>query len=233
MKPRIGMPCVLGDDTRVYTLREKYVSAIHAAGGMPLLLPCVEDADVDAVVGMIDGLLIPGGGDIDPEWFGEEPDVENGPVDPVADRYEIALCRAVLAASKPVFGICRGNQVLNVAAGGDLFQDVRAQTESRLQHRQNAPGWHGSHRVRIHKGSMLERIVRVPEFRVNSFHHQAVRRVAPGFRVAATALDGLVEAIEATADNFALGVQWHPEQSVARSEEDRRLFEAFVAASKD
>jgi len=231
MKPRIGISCALGDGApESYVLRASYVEAVASSGGVPLLLPCVAETDPAEFAQAVDGLLLAGGGDLDPVYYGEEPRVENGRIDPIADAFELRLARIFLQESRPVFGICRGMQALNVAAGGDLHQDVRHDVRTSLQHFQKAPAWHGTHSVEVYGGSRLRTIVEKAHLRVNTFHHQAVRRIGSGFVVSAVAGDGVVEAIERPGAAFALGVQWHPERMFFRSEESRRLFAAFVRA---
>src|SRR5690606_35830530 len=128
--------------------------AVVAAGGLPFLLPATPHAPHGDIAARIDGLLLSGGGDIDPEWYGEEPHVACGRIDPVVDAFEIALCRAFLAEQRPILGICRGAQVLNVAAGGDMYQDVVEQTGSKLQHAQKAPEWHPTHTIAVNEESL-------------------------------------------------------------------------------
>lgn len=241
MKPRIGITCTFGEATPDgYFLHAQYVEAITAAGGLPVVLPAIPGIDAGkdvpeyakAYARLLDGLLAPGGGDADPIYYGEEPSVHHGRIDPIADRFELALIREMLALDRPILGICRGMQVLNVAAGGDLHQDIQAATGSSLQHTQRAPKWYATHEVQVEKGSLLEAVVQVERLRVNTFHHQAVRQVAPGFVASAVAGDGIVEAIERPGSTFVLGVQWHPERMLSHDEAARRLFEAFVDAAR-
>jgi len=231
MKPRIGITCARGDAAPDrYTLHSGYVEAIAAHGGLAVLLPCLPEADPAEYLDAVDGLLLSGGGDLDPAHFGEEPRVWNGRIDPVADVFELELARRFLAAGRPVLGICRGMQVLNVAAGGDLYQDLREDAGTTLQHDQQAPPWYGTHAVDVAEGSGLRAILQEGRVRVNSFHHQAVRRVAPGFLPAARAADGVIEAIERPGGAFTIGVQWHPERMHPACRASRRLFDAFVRA---
>lgn len=230
MRPTIGITCARKVPEDVYTLKTQYVEAIANAGGLPVLLPATSLVQAEDVARAIDGLVLSGGGDVDPDWYGEEPHVMCGRMDPDLDAYEIALCRHVLEQKKPILGICRGSQVLNVAAGGDLYQDVPTFTESTLQHAQKAPGWQATHRVTLAGGSHLRELMGTDVLRVNSFHHQAVRRVAPGFRACAHAADGLIEAIERIDAPLTIGVQWHPERTYHLNEHERALFEAFVRA---
>lgn len=233
MRPLIGISCAYReDDESYYSLRTGYVEAVEAAGGLPLLIPCTPDPDGEAYARALDGLLLAGGGDIDPVWYGEEPIQGLGRVDPVADRCEIELCRRFLEDGRPVFGICRGLQVLNVAAGGDLFQDLRAQLGARMQHRQRAPRHHASHTVELIAGSLPARLIGREEIRVNSFHHQAVRTLGEGLRAAGYARDGVIEAIEGKGAAFVLGVQWHPECRFRECDEEMALFRGFVEACK-
>lgn len=210
-----------------------YVRAVEMAGGIPLLIPVVDDPQLaGAMVGTIDGLLLAGGVDLDPHRFGEDPIPQLGEVDPERDAIELELTSAALAADLPVLGICRGIQVLNVAAGGTLYQDIVAEVPHSLLHHQKAPRPFACHEVRLEPESALARIYQTEIVRVNSFHHQAVRVVAPALRVAAKAKDAVIEGIESREHAFCVGVQWHPECMVERYPVHRRLFAAFVEAAK-
>lgn len=232
MRPRIGVTCGSGGEDGSFTLRPQYVEAVARAGGLPLLLPATEDVPAEAVLEAVDGVLLTGGGDVDPDWYGEEPRVVNGQINPVRDRFEIALCRAALRAGRPVLGICRGAQVLNVAAGGSLYQDLAREMGTSLQHAQKAPGWYGTHKVTVQEGTLLWRLVGATTLRVNSFHHQGVREIAPGFTACAHAADGVVEAIEGAGPAWALGIQWHPERSYKVNSPEFGLFKGFVEACR-
>ncbi|WJH37234.1 gamma-glutamyl-gamma-aminobutyrate hydrolase family protein [Paenibacillus sp. CC-CFT747] len=174
--------------------------------------------------------MLSGGTDLDPAYFGEEPHPKLGEVVPDRDRAELLLLDAYLQARKPVLGICRGCQVMNAALGGTLLQDIPSQCPDALQHTQKAPRSHGSHLVRIREGSRLHGILGALEIRVNSFHHQAVRRAAPGLTVTAHALDGIVEAVERPGPPFFVGVQWHPEDMAGGDRYAAALFQSLVEA---
>lgn len=220
------------DDRGTLSVSREYLDAVLMAGGLPLIVPYTEDAEtIRQVVERIDGLLLTGGGDIDPAWFGEEPIPGLGWIDPKRDHLEIAFIRRMMEESKPILAICRGCQILNVAAGGDMFQDLYQQREGLLQHMQKAPRSHLSHSVEVAEGSLLYRIAGNSTVKVNSFHHQAVRKVAPGFIACATAKDGVIEGVESVRHPFVLGVQWHPEHLVKTDAISRRLFKAFVQAA--
>jgi len=194
-------------------------------------------ADALAEVG---GLLLTGGGDVDPARYGETPHQTLDEVDLVRDEFEIALIAAARARDLPIFAICRGVQVLNVAAGGTLVQDIPSEVPGAVNHSLVVPPhppYELAHEVWVEKDSLLakllgERLVGSDTCEVNSRHHQAVKTVAPGYRVSATAPDGVIEAIEDPAARFCLGVQWHPE-NFFRTGEFRSLYEGFLeAASK-
>jgi putative glutamine amidotransferase len=235
MKPIIGITSSIAKDGSV-NLAQAYVTAVTAAGGVPVILPnLAEDGDVERLASRLDGLLVSGGVDLDPTLFNEEPIPGLGEVAPERDRFELAVLAKFLAANKPILAICRGIQVLAVATGGDIYQDIYSQVKEQplLQHQQKAPRWHASHFVDAEPSSLLHEIAGARRFKVNSFHHQSVRRVGDGFRVSAISSDGMIEAIESTRHRFVVGVQWHPECLVEKNDApSKRLFEAFVRASE-
>ena len=201
-----------------------YVNSVRMAGGVPLVIPVTsDDAQIEAVLSAVDGILMTGGEDFDPlKWFGEEPVRGLGEVVPARDAYDVKLVRAAVAKGIPVLGICRGEQLLAVAFGGSLWQDIPSQVPtSYVKHRQSpTTGSVGTHSIEISKGSMLAQTLGKDKAVVNSFHHQAIKKVPKGLKVVATAADGIIEAVErngrldaAYEDGGAmiLGVQFHPE----------------------
>lgn len=213
---------------RIYVNRD-YVTCILQAGGIPLLLPIIDEiAVIHEQILRIDGLVLSGGQDVSPHYYKEEPIPEMGSVSPDRDFFEIHVIKSAISLQKPLLGVCRGLQMLNVACGGSLFQDIPAQIkESKLAHQQKEHRTLGTHEVDIAQDSHLFRILRKMSVQTNSFHHQAVKEIAPGFRVVGRSRDGVVEAIERVGGPFALGVQWHPEMMTGDSDM-RALFEAFL-----
>lgn len=235
MKPLIGVTASLLREPPqrnwVYNSAD-YFQAVQDAGGIPVLLPLIaSEQDAAEVLDRVDGLLLSGGGDMDPVYFGEDPHPYLGAITPERDVTELALTREALRREMPVFGICRGHQVLAVAAGGALHQDIATKVPGALKHQQDAPRWYPTHSVAVKQGTMLDALLGT-SFRVNSFHHQAVRSVPPDWVVSATAPDGVIEAIEHPRYRFVLSVQWHPESFVGRGDQFKRLFEAFLAACR-
>ncbi|MFJ7934576.1 gamma-glutamyl-gamma-aminobutyrate hydrolase family protein [Sporosarcina sp. NPDC096371] len=231
MKPIIGItPDVEKNDQ--HFLRNDYMQAIIRAGGLPLIVPIGNVDDIAQVVALLDGLLLTGGNDINPLLFNEEPHTHLGEVSPNRDLFELELARHMLVEDKPILGICRGIQLLNVAVGGTLYQDLHQQNVGlMLQHVQNAPQAHQSHVVRLEKGSLLEDIACSERIQVNSFHHQSLKDVPPVFTVSGMASDGIIEAIESVDKKFVLGVQWHPERMALKGESvSLRIFDRFIAA---
>jgi putative glutamine amidotransferase len=232
LKPIIGVTSSIKEGKTLTTGMDNAHSIIKA-GGVPLVLPSVTDESVlERLATTLDGLLVTGGGDVDPMLYGEEPHPALGEVCPERDRFELTIIRRFLQIDKPVFGICRGCQVLNVAAQGDMFQDIHAQAEhTLLQHYQKSPRGHATHFIEIEDQSLLHGIVQVIRLKVNSFHHQAIRKAGEGFAITARSSDGIVEAIESKQHRFAIGVQWHPENMTRTGDQPSlQLFEAFIKA---
>ncbi|MFC4076609.1 gamma-glutamyl-gamma-aminobutyrate hydrolase family protein [Salinithrix halophila] len=230
MRPVIGLTLSLQEDKRM-TLHRDNSDAIYRAGGLPMLLPAtLDEGALWDLVTQVDGLLLTGGGDIDPVLFGEEPLPGLGKVEPERDRMEIILVRFMVKASKPILAICRGCQILAVALGGNMYQDLAHQREGLLQHAQLAPRDHPAHGVEVMEGTLLHRITGWGTGRVNSFHHQAVRDIPETCRVSAVAPDGVVEAFEGVSTSFLLGLQWHPENTAATDSVSQEIFNAFVRA---
>jgi putative glutamine amidotransferase len=224
-------PLPEGDPPRVeLVLGVRYAAAIDAAGGVPVVIPPMDDDGIGALLDRLDGVCLSGGPDIDPAGYGERPHASLGPTEVDLDRFEIAVARAADERGLPLLGICRGAQALNVARGGTLHQHVPDLAGVSLEHRQTAPGERPAHSVAIEPGTLLARTLGRRVARVNSFHHQAVKRLGRGLRIVARAPDGVVEGIEATDGSFVLGVQWHAECLIERATQ-LKLFRAFVAAA--
>ena len=199
-----------------------YLRAIEAAGGMPVVLPPLGDAD--AFLARLDGVCLSGGPDLDPDAYGaHDRHAELGPTEPGLDAFELSLARAADARGIPILGICRGAQALNVARGGTLHQHLPG-------HRQTEPATATTHTVHVEPGTRLEQLLGGDVLRVNSFHHQAVDRLGRGLAAVAYAADGTIEAIEGRGPRFVLAVQWHVEGLTAQPRH-RVLFEALVEAS--
>ncbi|MCC6990928.1 MAG: gamma-glutamyl-gamma-aminobutyrate hydrolase family protein [Acidobacteria bacterium] len=210
-----------------------YLESVRRAGATPLELTLADDPA--AIAARVDGLMLTGGGDVDPALYGATPHATFGAAEPGRDAFEIALVRAVLDAGKPVFAICRGMQVLNVALGGDLVQDIPTEVNGAAHHDVREPRYALAHEVWTTQGSrfstlMREKLVDGESCQVNSRHHQAVKHLGAGLEVVATAPDGVIEAVERPGA-FCLGVQWHPE-NFWRTGEFRPLFEGFVDACR-
>ena len=221
--------------THCRKLEDYRQSVLHVSGEVRVLEPSAGVSDLQASMHGLDGLLLTGGGDVDPAIYGETPHASFSPAETGRDQFEIGLVKLARERQLPVLAICRGIQVLNVACGGTLVQDIASQVPGALSHRFEVPPHQPvelAHEIWIDKESQLSRIMRErladgDACDVNSRHHQAVREVAPGFLVSATAPDGVIEAIEDPQARFCVGVQWHPE-NFFRTGEFRLLFEAFV-----
>ncbi|AEH50326.1 gamma-glutamyl-gamma-aminobutyrate hydrolase family protein [Pseudothermotoga thermarum] len=231
-KPVVAITCSQVEGAA--RLPEDYFRAIEKANGVPFIVPAISSFDgLEKISELADAILFSGGVDVDPLQYGEEPAKELGEITPERDFTEINLCQMFFKKKKPIFGICRGIQLINVALGGKLYQDINHMPKV-LKHYQQAPSWYGTHKVFIDEDSWLFEIFKNREILVNSFHHQAIKEVAPVLKVVARASDGIIEAVESKdKDFFIVGVQWHPERMFQRNEQQFRLFETFVEKVKE
>jgi putative glutamine amidotransferase len=222
-------------NARVQGVLSSYIDAVLDAGGLPIMIPVsVQGDDLQELYGRLNGLVLPGGGDVSPGHYKAPLHPATNEVDGDRDLAEIWLARQALADGKPLLGICRGLQVLNVASGGSLVQDIPSELPNTLPHYFHYPEYpldHAAHSVRIKEDSLLADCFHTLIVEVNSRHHQAMRDVGPGLQVVGRAPDGVIEAVQATALPFVLGVQWHPENMQAQPGM-RALFQHFVASAK-
>ena len=240
-RPRIGVTLDWDNDERTvkhrmrdegtYFLYAAYVEALVAAGGVPFLLPHLVGADVvAAALDGIDGLVITGGDfDIDPHHYGAAPSADLGHVIESRTQVEWALLDGAFARELPVLAVCGGEQLLNVACGGTLIQDISSEMPGALEHEQSTPKNETAHDVTVVEGTLLADVVGPDALAVNSTHHQAVKDIGEGLRANAIAPDGVIEGVEKTGSAFVVGVQWHPEILANTDSRQRHLFEVFVA----
>ena len=217
--PLIGISCGRSA-TGAVNLSSAYTDAIARAGGIPVVLPIIDDeALAGSLLAKLDGIVFSGGPDVDPAEYGEEVWNETVGVDAVRDRSDLLFARAALASGKPVLAICRGEQLMNVVLGGTLYQDIPTQVDTMIKH----SGF--DHRIGVEKGSVLYDLFGQDSLTVNSSHHQAVKDPAPGIRITAYAPDGIVEAYEY---ENVLAVQFHPERMVQKDDSWLALFRCFI-----
>ena len=217
-------------------LTAAYVDAVLKAGGMPVMLPSgLAEDDVAAVLAAVDGVMLPGGGDVHPSFYQEPLSEQIIQVDLARDQIETTIVRIAVERRLPLLGICRGLQVLNVALGGTLWADVLSQKPGRIAHDfdQTYPRQYRAHSVEVEQGSLLAQVLGCTETAVNSLHHQGIKALAPDLRSTAIAPDGLIEGVEIPGHPFAVGVQWHPEWLVDESVPMMNLFNRFVQAARN
>jgi putative glutamine amidotransferase len=240
-RPLIGIPCSIYSDswfTPANGNAISYLRAVEAAGGIPALIHLTRDAEVlDAHYTRCDALLFAGGEDVGPANYGAAPHPKLGPTNPEQDQIEIALARRAVADGKPVLAICRGIQLLNVALGGTLYQDIPSEIPGALDHQESIERRDMSyfaHPIALEENSWLAGQLDATEATVNTLHHQALRDIAPALRVIGRAPDGVIEAVEGTEGSFVLGVQCHPEELWERADPRWvRVFAGFIATTRE
>jgi putative glutamine amidotransferase len=220
-----------------WVMNSRYYVAIADAGAAPAMVPLLS-RDLEALRAVyqhLDGVLLAGGVDMDPCTFGEPPHPNLGRIDKDRDAVELQLARWAIEDRKPILGLCRGHQVLNVALGGTLWQDIEAQVPEAIKHDYFPTAGYArdyrAHEVAVEPGSRLAAAFQEPAIRVNSMHHQAVKELAPPLLASARAPDGLIEGFESGTSHFLVGVQWHPEMFEQTDQGTRRLFQEFVRAA--
>jgi len=233
MKPLIGVTSGYDyEHNRVY-IDDIYITSINKAGGIAIPLQVTQRRDILCrVLSVFDGFLISGGPDIDASYYGQQNTQLNGEISPLRDYMEVFLIRSAIKSNKPILGICRGIQVMNVAMGGELYQDISCKfigNKQYIKHAQTAPKWYATHNINItSKKSWVYKSLNSEHARVNSFHHQAVSKLAPGFVSTSISEDGVIESIEYTNTTFAVGVQWHPERMWEKDDKFLGIFKLFV-----
>jgi putative glutamine amidotransferase len=232
-RPLIGITTYGRDDRGRFGLPAAYVDAVRRAGGLPVLVAPGEE-HLDELLTSLDGLILSGGGDVDPAHYDGVPHAAIERVDGERDATELALAREVVARDLPALCICRGAQVLNVALGGSLVEHLPDEVGEEITHRparRDRDAEYPRHAVHAAPGSRLAAVMGSTEVETASWHHQAARDVAPGLEVSARAADGTVEAFERPGSGWLLGVQWHPEETAAEDPTQQRLFDELVAAA--
>jgi putative glutamine amidotransferase len=232
-RPRIGISLDVDDGKGRYELKRTYVDAVLGAGGLPILLPFVAPEVADEYFDALDGLVLSGGAfDVPPFLYGEEPRPACGPLVPERTDTELRLLRSAIEGGLPLLGVCGGMQLLNVALGGSLHQDLPTDLGIRI-HQQPAPKDVPSHDVEVVAATRLAALTGAGRLRVNSTHHQAVKSVAPGLLVSARAPDGVIEGIELPGHPFAVGIQWHPESALRHEPRHASLYQGLVRAAAE
>lgn len=233
----VGLTIGNSRDAEIFSLRDDYVRAVETAGGLPLVLAPGKPEDAPALAAeyldRVQALVLSGGADVDPALYGEARHATVKRVFPERDAFELALCREALRRDLPTLAICRGHQLLNVATGGTLFQDIASQVEAAVVHDPDQERWERCHDVVLLPGTRLRDILGQERVAVNSFHHQAVKELGQGLVLSARGCDdGVIEGMEMPDRKFVIGVQWHPESFWDRPQGFQPLFQALVNAGR-
>lgn len=232
MIPIIGMTGAIDEKTSLSTFFA-YSRAIEAVGGLPLVLPYIEDGELlDKFIATCDGIFLTGGMDIEPSRYGEEKHEGCGECQPNRDTLELAVLARAVKADKPILAICRGAQLVNVFFGGTLYQHLPDERPSEISHIQSEDPFLPSHPIKIESGTPLYTLIGKSEMRGNSFHHQALKTLGEGLSVMAYAPDGIIEGLYAPAMSYLRAYQWHPERMSHFDEDSLSLFKDFIAATK-
>lgn len=235
-RPIIGISASRSEENHQLLLKETYFDAIFRAGGLPMVLPSsiTDEQAIGEMLDHVDGILLSGGCDIHPRRFGEEVHPACGKIDETRDEFELALTRLAIERGMPVFGICRGIQVLAVALGGTLFQDLESQLGlPAAEHKQEPPFDDYKHTVRFKEGGLLERITGTTLMLTNSMHHQAIKDAGEKLKIEGITMDGIIEAVSMVGNEAVFGVEFHPECLAHFSDPAARLFEYFVSKADE
>ena len=228
--PMIGITAGFEENEQRESIHVDYINAILATGAVPVILPITDSDDaISAILDTFDGFILSGGCDVDPLLYGHQQKSCCGAISPLRDRMEIKLVRKLSSRrDKPLLGICRGIQVMNVALGGDLYQDLSVESHGEtIAHRQGQPACYPSHQVIVTMSSPLDVAVHADNLMVNSLHHQAIHKLAAELTSCGVAPDGIIEAVALEGHPFFLGVQWHPEKMWRTDDVSRLLFQSF------
>lgn len=238
MKPTIGITpdFTPGDEKSEPTcfLRNRYIMAVEKCGGIPVILPLTRSHEViSSLLDKINGLMLTGSGsDIDPSVYGEEKKFDFKIMSHERSAFELRIVKMAMEREMPIIGICGGMQMINVAAGGSLYQDIRSELPGSLAHQKEEAKDLPNHPITIREGTLLLKITNLTQVKVNSSHHQCLKKVAPGFIVNAISPDGVIEGIERGKKGFVIGLQWHPEYLFNDDPANRRIIDAFLRQCK-
>ncbi|MEP6618324.1 MAG: gamma-glutamyl-gamma-aminobutyrate hydrolase family protein [bacterium] len=243
-RPLVGIPTqtlqslggVSSEIPTSWVMSQRYIVTLAQAGALPVMIPLVDDDTLRGIYERLDAVFLPGGADIDARTYGENPHRKSDTTDRERDRVEVALARWAIDESKPILGVCRGLQLINVAAGGTLYQDLADEFPGSIKHDYfpfNGQGFardYLAHEVSVAEGTRLAQFVGAGALKVNSMHHQGIRELGRGLVATAEAPDGLIEALEGQGDSYLVAVQWHPEALTDNDHHSRELFADFTAA---